>query len=552
MRKVLRAGGAASVLALLVAAVASGSGNSPSQASTTLVFAGAADPVVLDAALISDGESFRVVYQITETLVGLKPGTTKLAPLLATSWKKSPNGRRWTFTLRRNVRFHDGTPFNAAAVCANFDRWYNFKGAQQSSSASYYYNVTFGGFKTKNPSGALYKNCQARGSNIAVINLKRPYGPFISAMTLTPFAIQSPTSMRENDADKGRLTSDGVYQPLGKYGVPGGVTAGTGPFKLDSWRIGDKLELERNDDYWGRKAGLERLIIRAIPDNAARLQALQTGEIDGYDLVEPQDIRTLRRDRDLKVLDRDAFNVGYVGINQSVKPFDNVLVRRALAHGLDRAGVVRSFYAGRGVVAKEFMPPSVPGYSNSVPQYPYNPARARALLQQAGVELPVEVEYWWPADVSRPYMPNPKNNFQAFAASLNKSGFKVVAKSAPWNPTYLGKVDAGTAGALHMIGWTGDYADATTFLESIFRSYKQFGLPQKNPLYTLLDRGLLETDADARNGIYRQANNYIMRQVISVPYVHTRPALAFKRNVVGYKPSPTTSESFASVRKTGS
>ena len=125
--------------------------------------------------------------------------------------------------------------------------------------------------------------------------------------------------MRENDADKGRLTSDGVYQPLGKYGVPGGVTAGTGPFKLDSWRIGDKLELERNDDYWGRKAGLTRLIFRAIPDNAARLQALQTGEIDGYDLVEPQDIRTLRRNEDLKVLDRDAFNVGYVGINQQVE-----------------------------------------------------------------------------------------------------------------------------------------------------------------------------------------------------------------------------------------
>ena len=103
-----------------------------------------------------------------------------------------------------------------------------------------------------------------------------------------------------------------------------------------------------------------------------------------------------------------------------------------------------------------------------------------------------------------------------------------------------------------MIGWTGDYADATTFLESILRSYKQFGLPQKNPLYTLLDRGLVETDPDVRNAIYRQANNYIMRQVIGVPYVHTKPALAFKRNVVGYRPSPTTSESFASVRKTGS
>lgn len=551
MRRVLRAGVAAGAVALLVAAVASGSADKAAQSSSTLVFGAAADPVVLDAALISDGESFRVVYQITETLVGLKPGTTQLVPLLATAWKASNGGKTFTFTLRRNVEFHDGTPFNAAAVCANFDRWYNFKGAQQSSSASYYYNYVFGGFKTKNAKGALYKNCKAAKANVAVVNLKRPYGPFMAAMTLQPFAMQSPASMKANGADKGRLTSDGVYQPLGKYGVPGGAASGTGPFKFESWRPGDKLELSRNDDYWGRKTSLTRLIIRAIPDNAARLQALQTGEIDGYDLVEPQDIATIKKSKGLKVLDRPAFNVAYVGINQSVEPFDNVLVRRAVAHGLDRQAVVKSFYAGRGTVAHQFMPPSVPGYSTNVPKYSYSPAKAKALLRQAGLTLPVEVEFWWPTDVSRPYMPNPKNNFQAFAASLNKSGFKVVAKSAPWNPTYLGRADAGTAGALHLLGWTGDFGDASTFLDGVLRSSKQFGLPQENPLYTLLDKALVVTAPAARNAIYQQANNYIMKQVIGVPYVHTKPALAFKRNVVGYVPSPTTSETFATVRKVG-
>lgn len=549
MRKTLRAGALFGLLALLVVAVASGSTDKADQSSTTLVFGAAADPVVLDAALISDGESFRVVYQITETLVGLKPGTTKIVPMLATAWKASNGGKTWTFTLRRGVTFHDGTAFNAAAVCANFDRWYNFKGAQQSSSASYYYNYVFGGFRTKNAKGALYKSCKAASTNVAVVNLKRPYGPFLAAMTLSPFAIQSPTAMAKNGADKGRLTSDGVYQPLGKYGVPGGVAAGTGPFKLVSWRMGDKLELARNDAYWGRKPSLTRLIFRAIPDNAARLQALQTGEIDGYDLVEPQDIKTITRNKSLKVLDRPAFNVGYVGINQSKPPFDKLAVRQAVAHGLNRAGVVKSFYAGRGVVAHEFMPPSVPGYSTNVPRYPYNPNKAKALLRGAGLTLPVELEFWWPTDVSRPYMPNPKNNFQAFAASLNASGFKVVAKSAPWNPTYLGRADAGNAGALHLLGWTGDFGDASTFLDGILRSYKQFGLPQKNPLYTLLDKALVETDPAKRNAIYRQANNYAMRTLIGVPYVHTKPALAFKRNVLGYVPSPTTSESFASVRK---
>ncbi len=92
------------------------------------------------------------------------------------------------------------------------------------------------------------------------------------------------------------------------------------------------------------------------------------------------------------------------------------------------------------------MPPSIAGYSTSVPKYPYNPERAKALLRQAGLTLPVEVEFWYPTDVSRPYMPDPQRNFQAFAASLNNSGFKVVPKSAPWRPDYLDKQAAGKPG----------------------------------------------------------------------------------------------------------
>ena len=159
------------------------------------------------------------------------------------------------------------------------------------------------------------------------------------------------------------------------------------------------------------------------------------------------------------MLDRPAFNVAYVTINQKVKPFDNPLVRQAVAHGLDRAGVIKAFYAGRGEVAHEFMPPQVLGYAKNVKKYAYNPNRAKQLLQQAGLTLPVEVEFWYPTDVSRPYMPDPAKNFQAFAASLNKSGFKVVPKSAPWRPDYVGRVQAGTAGALNLIGWTGDFGD---------------------------------------------------------------------------------------------
>jgi peptide/nickel transport system substrate-binding protein len=555
MRKGLKVLLAVVVVALMTAA-ATLAANSRSAASSgdTLVFGTAAEPTSLDGAVVSDGESLRVIDQITEGLVGLAPGSTNIVPKLARSWKATNAGRVWTFNLRRGVTFHDGTPFNAKAVCANFDRWYNFTGPFASDSTSYYYYTVFGGYKKKAAgltNSPLYRSCRAVNDSTAVITLRRANAAFLGALSLTSFAIQSPTAMEKYGANKGTLSKDGVFTPGGQYGVPGGVAVGTGPFKLESWKIGDRLVIVRNDSYWGRKAILRRVIFRAIPDNAARLQALQTGEIQGYDLVEPQDIPTIKKNSKLKVLDRPAFNVAYVTINQKVKPFDNPLVRQAVAYGLDRAGVVKAFYAGRGEVAHEFMPPQVLGYSKSVKKYPYNPNKAKQLLQQAGVTLPLEVEFWYPTDVSRPYMPDPAKNFQAFAASLNKSGFKVIPKSAPWRPDYVGRVQAGTAGALNLIGWTGDFGDPDNFIGTFFRTEQgQWGF--KNPaIFNLLNKAVTETNPAKRKAMYQRANQLIMNFLPGVPYAHTKPALGFQRNVIGYKPSPVSLESFATVRFVG-
>ena len=104
---------------------------------------GASDPTYLDPALVSDGESFRVTTQIFEGLVALKPGTTNVIPALATTWTHDKDGKTWTFNLRKGVKFHDGTPFNAAAVCYNFNRWYNFTGPFQDPGATFYYQSIF-------------------------------------------------------------------------------------------------------------------------------------------------------------------------------------------------------------------------------------------------------------------------------------------------------------------------------------------------------------------------------------------------------------------------
>ena len=514
----------------------------------TLVFAGAADPVVIDGALVSDGESIRVITQIFETLIALKPGTTELAPGLATEWEVSPDALTYTFTLRDGVKFHDGTDFNAEAVCFNFDRWYNFKGPLQSPSASYYYSAFFGGFKNNESddlSDPLYESCTAQDETTAVIKLTRPSASLLGALVQQAFSIASPKALQDYDADAGTLDEEIGFRPTGTFGTEHPI--GTGPFKFDSWTREDRLVMTRNDDYWGEKAKIDQLIIRPIADNAARLQALQNDEIQGYDLVEPQDVPTIEGTDNLKIQERPAFNVAYVGINQAKPPMDKLAVRRAIAYGLDRQAVVDNFYGGRGVVAKEMMPPEVEGYSDTVEEYTYDPERSKQLLQQAGLTLPVEIEFWYPSDVSRPYMPNPKNNFEAFAASLNKSGFKVVPKTAPWDPDYLGRVDEGNAGHLHLIGWTGDFADADNFIGTFFQDFNpQFGF--RNPvLFKMLDDAEIEADRAARIEQYKEANQLIMQQLPAVPYAHTKPALAFRQDVEGFVPSPTTNEVFNTV-----
>lgn len=540
---------AVAALCIALAAVGIAAGTAwKAGGSSTIVFAGASDPTYLDPAFVSDGESFRVTKQIFEGLVELKPGTTVVQPALATSWKVAKDGKTWTFNLRRGVKFHDGTAFNAAAVCTNFNRWFNFSGALQDASATYYYRQIFRGFKRNEDATLtkpLYRSCRAAGPSRAVIRLNFRSGPFLPSLVLSAFSMQSPTAMRRWGADQAELRG-GTFYPTGTYAFQ--HPTGTGPFKFGSWTVGQRVVLNRNNGYWGKKPRIARLIIRPISSNTARLQALQSGEINGYDLVAPQDVPTISSNRRLKVLNRPQFNVAYVTINSSKPPMDKLLVRQAVAYGLDRVGVTRAFYAGRAIVANQFMPPSVPGYAKDVKKYSFNPERAKALLRRAGLTLPVEIEFWHPGtSVARPYMPRPDLNFQAFKASLERSGFRVTAKSVPWRPDYVKNVNQGTAGHLNLIGWTGDYGHPDNFVGTFFQKYNpQFGF-RNAALTRLLDRAEAEVNIKKRDALYRQANRLIMQILPGVPYAHTRPALGFQRTVRGYVPSPIGTDLFKPV-----
>ena len=510
------------------------------KAGGTFVFGASADPVVLDGAYVSDGESLRAIHEIFETLVTTKPGGTDIVPMLADSWNASSDGLQWTFKLHPGIKFQDGTDFNAKAVCFNFDRWYNFKGVAQSAAVSYYWGTVFGGF-SDGAVPSLYKSCSASDDTTAVITLTAPSAAFIAGLAVPAFSIASPDALTKYEADKVGGTEDAPTFD-GTFGTQHPI--GTGPFKFDSWTPGDKLTLVRNENYWGKPALLDTLIFKPIADGPARRTALETGEIQGYDLVDPADVQSLK-DGGYSVLLRPAFNVGYVGFNQAKPPLDNLKIRQAIAYALNREALVKAKYPEGSEVATQFMPPLLFGYAKDVTTYDYNPEKAKQLIAESGVKNPT-LEFYYPSEVSRPYMPDPTANFTAFKADLEAVGFTVIPKTAPWRGGYLDDVNSGNA-QVYLLGWTGDYGDPDNFIGVFFRTPQPaWGFDNKD-IFDQLTKARDTTDQTERTKLYEQANKTIMDFLPGVPYVNTQPALAFAPGVTGYVPSPVSIESFANV-----
>lgn len=506
----------------------------------TFVFAASSDPIMLDPAMASDGETFRVARQQFEGLLGTKPGTTEVEPLLATAWKASNGNKAFTFTLRSGVKFSDGTDFNAEAVCANFDRWFNWTGLNQSENISYYYGKLMRGFKTgANADQALYKDCQASSATEATINLNSPFVHFLDAMTLPAFSMQSPTAMKKYDADS---TSGTAKDPrFSEYATA--HPTGTGPFVFEKWERGQQVTLKRNDNYWGDKAKVSTVIIRTISDPKARTQELQAGNIDGYDLVAPADQPGLKQ-AGLQILQRPAFNILYLGMNQKIKALSDLKVRQAIAYAIDKDALIKQVMPEGTVAAINFMPENVTGWNGNVEKYAYNPDKAKSLLMEAGQEN-LTLDFNYPTGVSRPYMPSPEDIYTSLKAQLEAVGIKVNPVANKWSPDYLDLIQ-GNAGTdkhgIHLLGWTGDYNDPDNFI-GVFFGTKANEWGFDNPaLFTALKEARGMSDAAAQKAKYEQINKMIADFVPGVPLTHAPPSLAFGKGVQGYQPSPVQDE----------
>jgi peptide/nickel transport system substrate-binding protein len=513
----------------------------------TMVFGAPGAPDNFDPLFAQDGETFRPARQIYDTLITYRQGTSELAPGLATEWSSNAEGTEWTFTLREGVTFHDGTPFNAEAVCFNFNRWFNLPTAAAQSQARYYVD-NFGGYANNLAGGGdpVYNSCEAPNPTTAVVRLNRAKGAFPAAFGLTSLSMSSPAALQQYNADQVEQSGESfTYSP---YAME--HPTGTGPFRFESYdRANGTVTLVRNDQYWGEPAKLDRLIFRVIPDENARRQELQAGTIHGYDLPSPADWQSLE-DAGFNVLIRPPFNILYLGINKTNNPaLADPRVRQAIAHAVDRESLVRNQLPEGAVVATQFMPDTVAGYNPDLQPIPYDPERARALLAEAGQQN-LTVNFYYPTEVTRPYMPNPTNIFTAIAENLRQVGITVNPVAQPWNGGYIDSTNVNGTHDLHLLGWTGDYNDAGNFLQNFFGSPEpEFGLrsPDDQMIFDAIARADGTPDPAARAEAYQEANRIVMEQLPAVPLSSSPPAIVVRDGVEGLIPSPLTDERFLTV-----
>ena len=509
-------------------------------------FGQSGDITVLDPWNVTDGNSLLVTRQIFESLVDYEPTGFKIVPKLATKWEPSSDGKTWTFTLRDGVKFHDGTDFNAEAVVFNFERGRNTKHPQRGKPIGDEY-AYFGDMWNGFDADSVITSITAKDAKTVVFTTKTGFGPFLANMAMPPFAIVSPKSVKDDP--------DG-WMTVGSKGA-----AGTGPFqfKAGAWQKDAQIALDKNATYWQKDEKgaalpyLDKVTFRFIKDTAARIAELKAGSVDAIRDFSPQDIATLKADPNLGIIPRPSFNIAYIGVNQSIKPFDNVNARKAVAHAINKTAIAQALYAGEAKAASQFLVPGMLGYDESVTDfYKYDEAAAKKALVDAGLPNGFETDLWY-MPVSRPYYPDPKKIAEAFAADLAKVGIKATLKTQDWTP-YRKDARENKYG-LWLLGWTGDNGDPDNFLNVFFKPKVVAG--QDTPIeggawsnpqaWGLLRQAQTETSDSKRAELYKQVSKIVQQEVVRIPTFHANPPTGTTKKVTGFVPHPTGGEAFTRI-----
>ena len=498
----------------------------------SLIYGRSTDSAGLDPAYEIDGNSFMVCDNVFETLIGFKDESTLIDPVLAPYGVISSDGLTYTFDLRKGVRFHDGTPFNADAVVFSLgrmmkERKVKFFGKgwdipKQERSSEYWISMEM---------DDTLDSIEAKDEYTVLFKLKRVDAPFVVNLCMNFAAMISPTAFMKD--------------PRGFARNP----VGTGPFKFLKWVKDDRITLDGFKGYWDKGKGpyLDRLVFRVIPENPSRFSELRAGKIHMCEFPDPADIERTKKDPKLRIFSHFGMNIAYLGFNHKKEPWkSNVKLRQAVAHAINRKAIVDKIYHDMGEVAKNCMPPTVWGYNEDVPGYAYDLELSKKLLAEAGYPggkgLP-EITLW-AMPVPRPYNPEGLKVGVAMINDLAKIGISSRMVSYDWG-TYLKRQREQPHDMdLFQLGWTGDNGDPDNFLAILFDGLASPAVRNQwchTTYHRLMEEGKQSTGQAKRTEIYRKAQQLMYEECPVIPIAHSIVMTPSSKKVMNFKPHPTGS-----------
>lgn len=501
------------------------------------VFCTEGSPSSFNPQLVTDGTSITAsASAVFNRLVEFKPGATTIIPSLAESYEISKDGKTYTFNLRKGVKFHTTkffTPtrdFNADDVLFSINR--------QKDKKHPYHNVGGGSYEYFDAMEMrdLITDVKKLNDHQVQITLSKPDATFLANLAMSFMSILS-----SEYADT--LAKQNKKANIDNFPI------GTGPFKFISYLKDSMIRYEDNKEFWDKKGNITRLVYAITPDANVRTQKLKTGECNFVTDPAPSDINDLKKNPKITVMQNNGLNVGYLSMNTEKKPFDNILVRRAVAHALDKQTYVNAIFLGNAKIAKNLIPPTIWSYNDKIVDYDYNIQKAKALMKQAGLEKGIDVELWT-LPVSRPYNPNGKKMGELMQADLAKIGIRVKLVQFDW-PTHLEKTKRGEH-TLLQAGWTGDNGDPDNFFNVLLgcaaiANGSNYSRWCDKDFDKLIQDAKLSTNIGVRTKLYEKAQVITHDKVPAVNLAHSMTFKAMTKNIKGYVQGPLGQDFFTNV-----
>jgi dipeptide transport system substrate-binding protein len=503
----------------------------------TLVFCSEGSPENFYPAINTTGTSFDVNSQIYSRIVEFERGGTRVVPGLAERWDISPDGKTYTFHLRRGIKWHTNRifkptrDFNADDIMFSFER--------QWKEDHPFFKVTSSNHSYFNDMGlpALLKSVEKLDDYTVRVVLNEPEAPFLSDLAMEFAGIQS-----KEYADA--MLKAGTPEKIDQEPI------GTGPFFLVQYQKDAVIRYRAFADYWGGKAKIDDLVFAITPDAAVRWAKLQKGECHVMPYPNPADLDAMRRTPGIQVLEQPGLNIGYLAYNTTKKPFDDVRVRKALNMAINKEAIIDAVYLSTGIAAKNPIPPSMWSYNDDIADDPFDPAAAKKLLSEAGYPDGFATDLW-AMPVQRPYNPNARRIAELMQADLAKIGVKAEIRSFEWGE-YRKRVQNGE----HMMaqfGWTGDNGDPDNFLHSLLgcnaaqtggSNIAKFCYP---PFEELVTKAKSVSDQAERTALYRKAQVVFKEQAPWFTIAHAVQLKPVRKEVVDFKLSPFGRHTFYGV-----